>query len=81
MFYVLFTEQRNHDDCLDDTYAHVFDTETDARTFSERAAGVFDGYTYWCYPNRLVPCETVDDVFNVCSHCDDEPTWHTCTAP
>ena len=72
----------------DDVYAVVFDNETDARTYGDRHDGVthdVNGNDRWVYVssydvNRLVVCDTVDDVYDACSGCCDEPTWET-TAP
>lgn len=72
----------------DDVYAVVFDNETDARTYADRNDGVTETvngndrlvYVDRYEPNRLVVCNTVDDVFDVCSGCCDQPTWKT-TAP
>ena len=75
--------------CNDDVYAVVFDNETDARTYADRNDGVdetVDGNDrYVCvdrfYPDRLVPCYNVADVYDVCSGCCDEPTWETTVQP
>lgn len=72
----------------DDVYAVVFDNEPDAVAYAERHDGLtrdVDGndvlvYSTRYYPNQLVVCDTVDDVYNACSGCCDEPTWET-TAP
>ena len=69
----------------DDVYAVVFDNETDARTYADRHDGVDERvngndrfvYVSRYHPNRLVVCNTVDDVFDACSGCNDEPTWET----
>lgn len=73
----------------DDVYAVVFDNDTDARTYADQNGGVtetVDGNDRSVFvdrydPNRLVVCDTVDDVYDACSCCCDEPTWKTTVTP
>ena len=75
-------------DFTDSRYADVFSSVHDARAYADRHVGTTyvhpesdcpyrEWRTSWFYPDRMGVYETVDDVIDACSVCDDDPDWHT----